>query len=136
MDHHSFVEMRLTELAPVPEGSFRSDNMKKAEYIPVNFRLSQRAVAKVNELTKLSSEASDRLMVPALFWHEEYEEAKRETVVFGPEFGWYYLDEVPTNLLQEVDGTTLIFAVTLKTARHFLEKVIDYSDEKRFFLTS
>ena len=110
--------------------------MKKAEYIPVNFRLSQRAVAKVNELTKLSSEASDRLMVPALFWHEEYEEAKRETVVFGPEFGWYYLDEVPTNLLQEVDGTTLIFAVTLKTARHFLEKVIDYSDEKRFFLTS
>jgi hypothetical protein len=110
--------------------------MKKAEYIPVNFLLSQRAVAKVNELTKLSSEFSDRLMVPALFWHEEYEEAKRETVVFGPGFGWYYLDEVPTNLLQRVDGMTLIFAVTSKTAVHFLDKVIDYTDEKRFFLAS
>jgi hypothetical protein len=110
--------------------------MKKAEYIPANFRLSQRAIAKINELTKLSSDAMARPMVPALSWHEEYEEAKRETVVFGPGFGWYYLDEVPTNLLQQVDSTTLIFAVTSKTATHFKDKVLDYLDDKRFFLAS
>ncbi|MET4231844.1 hypothetical protein ABIB83_005278 [Bradyrhizobium sp. I1.8.5] len=110
--------------------------MKKAEYIPTNFQLSQRAIAKINELTKVSSDAMGRLMVPALFWHEEYEEATRETVVFGPGFGWYFLDEVPTNLLQHVDGTALIFAVTSKTAVHFKDKVLDYQDGKSFFLAS
>jgi hypothetical protein len=69
-------------------------------------------------------------------WHEEYEEAKRETVVHGPVFGWDYHDEVPKNLLQRVDGITLIFGVTSKAAAHFLGKVLDYTDEKRFFLTS
>jgi hypothetical protein len=108
--------------------------MQDAEYFPANFRFSQRASAKLSELTKIASEASGRLMVPALFWSEEYEEARRETVVLGLEFGWYHLDEVPTKLLQEVDGISLIFAVTSKQATHFLAKVIDYQDEKRFFL--
>ncbi|MGY2904380.1 hypothetical protein [Bradyrhizobium sp. URHC0002] len=47
--------------------------------------------------------------------------------------GWYYLDEVPAKLLQEVDGVTLIFAVTSKQAQHFLALEIDHQDEKRFF---
>jgi hypothetical protein len=108
--------------------------MQNAEYIPANFRLSKRAAAKLTELTTISTASASRSMVPALFWCDDYDEIKREHVVLGLATGWYYLDEVPVKLLQEVDGVTLIFAVTSKQAQHFLAKEIDYQDEKRFFL--
>jgi hypothetical protein len=72
-------------------------------------------------------------MVPALFWGEEYDEIKSAKVVSGPGWGWYYHDEVPAKLLQEVDGVTLIFAVTPKQAPQFSGKEIDCQGE-RFFL--
>jgi hypothetical protein len=57
--------------------------MQNTEYIPANFRLSQRASTKLRELTEIASESSGRSMVPALFWSEEYVEIKRENVVLG-----------------------------------------------------
>jgi len=73
-------------------------------------------------------------MVPALLWDEEYDEIKKEKVVRGVACGWFYRDEVPTRLLQEVDGMTLIFAVSAQQASHFHGKEIDYNDGRRFFL--
>jgi hypothetical protein len=43
-------------------------------------------------------------MVPALFWGEDFDEIKREHVVLGLATGWYYLDEIPARLLQDVGG--------------------------------
>jgi hypothetical protein len=108
--------------------------MQNAEYILANFRLSKRAAAKLVELATIATASTSRSMVPALFWGDDYDEIKREHVVLGLAMGWYYLDEVPAKLLQEVDGVTLIFAVTSKQAQHFLAREIDYQDEKRFFL--
>jgi hypothetical protein len=108
--------------------------MQNAEYVPVNFRLSGRAAAKLNELTTIASASTCRTMVPALLWGDDYDEIKREHVVLGLATGWYYLDEVPAKLLQEVDGVTLIFAVTSMQAQHFQAKEIEYDEEKRFFL--
>jgi len=42
--------------------------MQNAEYVPVNFRLSERAAAKLNELTTIASASTSRAMVPALLW--------------------------------------------------------------------
>ena len=108
--------------------------MRAADKIPANFRLSKRAVAKLVELKTEAEGTTNRSMVPALFWAEDYNEIKREHEVLGVATGWYYLDEVPPKLLQEVDGVTLIFAVTAKEAQHFLGKEIDHQDEDRFFL--
>jgi hypothetical protein len=108
--------------------------VQNADYIPANFRLSKRAAAKLVELTTIATAATNRSMVPALFWGDDYDEIKREHVVLGLATGWYYLDEVPSKLLQEVDGVTLIFAVTSKQAQHFLGKEIDHQDEDGFFL--
>jgi hypothetical protein len=107
--------------------------MQNAEFIGANFRLSKRAAAKLIELMTLATSSTSRPMVPALFWGDDYDEIKREHVVLGLATGWYYLDEVPATLLQEVDGVTLIFAVTSKQAQHFLAKEIDYQDDRRFF---
>ena len=83
--------------------------MKKAEYIQANFRISPVAAAKLNEATEMASECTGRAMIPALYWAEEYDEIKRKIVVLGLSMGWYYLDEIPANLLQDVDGVALIF---------------------------
>ena len=89
----------------------------------------------LDELTEMASKSSSRVMVPALFWDEEYDEIKKEKVVRGIAWGWYYRDEVPTRLLQDVGGITLIFAVSPKQASHFNGREIDYRDGRRFFLT-
>ncbi|MGJ5140843.1 hypothetical protein ACQR1V_22860 [Bradyrhizobium oligotrophicum] len=88
----------------------------------------------LGELTETASKSSSRATVPALFWDEEYDEIKKETVVRGVAWGWYHRDEVPARLLQDVDGITLIFAVSAKQSAHFQGKEIDYHDGRRFFL--
>jgi hypothetical protein len=107
--------------------------MKDAAFIPVNFRLSQKARAKLAELTGIASKSSNRTMVPALFWHEEFDE--KEKMVRGIGWGWYYRDEVPTRLLQDVDGITLLFGVSPEHVSCFSGKEIDYQEGKRFLFT-
>jgi hypothetical protein len=108
--------------------------MKDATLIPANFRISQKARIKLDELTEAASQSSNRAMVPALFWDEEYDEIKKEKIVRGIAWGWYYRDEVPTRLLQDIDGITLVFAVSSKQASHYDGREIDYRDDRRFFL--
>jgi hypothetical protein len=109
--------------------------MEHATFVPANFRISQKAQIMLNELTEMASKSSSRAMVPALFWDEEYDEIKKEKIARGIAWGWYYRDEVPTRLLQDVGGITLIFAVSPKQASHFNGREIDYRDGRRFFLT-
>ena len=59
-------------------------------------------------------------MVPALFWHEEFDE--KEKVVRGIGWGWYYRDEMPTRLLQDLDGITLLFGVSPEHVSCFLRQ--------------
>ena len=107
--------------------------MENATLVPANFRISQQAQAMLNELTDMASREAGRAMAPALFWDEEYDEIKRETIVRGIALGCYYRDEVPARLLQVVDGITLIFAVSQEQALHFNGREIDYRDGRRFF---
>src|SRR5262245_58978127 len=86
--------------------------MENATLVPANFRISQQAQAMLNELTDVASRETGRSMVPALFVDEGYDEIKKEMVVRGIALGCYYRDEVPTRLLQVIDGITLIFAVS------------------------
>jgi hypothetical protein len=109
--------------------------MKDVAFIPASFRLSQKAQAKLNELTDTASKSSNRTMVPALFWDEEFDELKKEKVVRGIAWGWYYRDEVPARLLQDVDGITLLFGVSPEQASHFSGREIDYQDGRRFLFT-
>lgn len=107
--------------------------MKDAPYVPANFRISRSAQAKLIELTQISSRSGGREMVPALFLHHEYDEGRQgERRGFG--WGWYYRDEVPPRLLQEIDGISLVFGVEPKHASHFNGRLLDYSDDRRFFL--
>jgi hypothetical protein len=108
--------------------------MENAILVPANFRISQQAQSMLNELTDMASGETGRTMVPAFFWDEEYDEVGKEMVVRGIALGCDYRDEVPTRLLQVVDGITLIFAVSPKQALHFNGREIDYRDGRRFFL--
>jgi len=107
--------------------------MKKAEYIQANFRISPVAAAKLNEATEMASQSTGRAMIPALFWTEEYDEIKRKVVVLGLSMGWYYRDDIPANLLQDIDGVTLIFPIGQNEASHFDAKTVDFRED-RFFL--
>ena len=109
--------------------------MQKAEFIPVNFRISPEAAAKLHELTELASQTAARSMIPALFWAEEYDEIKRKTVVLGLSIGWFYLDDIPARLLQKIDGVTLTFLIGQKKESHFNAKTVDFQGDK-FFLAS
>jgi hypothetical protein len=109
--------------------------MEHATLVPANFRISQAAQTMLNELTNSVSGEMGRSMVPALFWDEEYDEIKKQMLVRGIALGYYPRDEVPTRLLQEVDGITLVFAVSPKQASNFNDREIDYRDGRRFFLT-
>jgi hypothetical protein len=109
--------------------------MEHATLVPANFRISQNARTMLDKLTDMASQSSSRAMVPALFWDEEYDEIKKQKIVRGIAWGWYYRDEVPTRLLQDVDGIALIFAVSAEQTSHFNDREIDYRDGRRFFLT-
>jgi hypothetical protein len=109
--------------------------MENAALVPANFRISKEAQTKLNELTDMASGEMGRAMVPALFWDEEYDEIKKEMVVRGIALGFYPRDEVPTRLLQDVDGITLIFAVWPKQASNFNGREINYRNGWRFFFT-
>ena len=108
--------------------------MEHATLVPANFRVSRNARTMLDELTEMASKSSGRAMVPALLWDEEYDEIRREKVVRGIAWGWYHRDEVPSMLLQVVDGITLIFGVSTEQASHFEGREIDYRDDRRFFL--
>ena len=108
--------------------------MKNAEYVPANFRISPEAAVKLTELTEMASQTAARSMIPALFWAEEYDEIKRKTVVLGLSIGWFYRDDIPATLLQDVDGVTLIFSIGQNEASHFNARTVDFREDK-FFLT-
>lgn len=108
--------------------------MENAPLIPANFRISEEARTKLYELTAEASKAVGRAMVPALFWGEDYDEIKKEMVVSGIGWGWYYRDEVPARLIQAVDGIDLIVGLEPKQALKLEGREIEYSSDRRFFL--
>jgi len=105
--------------------------MESAPLVPANFRISEEAQIKLNELTAEASKAGGRAMVPALFWADEI---KTEMVLSGIAWGWYYRDEIPARLIQAVDGIDLIVGLEPKQALRFECKGIEYDGDRRFFL--
>jgi hypothetical protein len=122
-DHHCRMRFR------------RAENAKRAIRTS-QLSVSKRAREKLNELTRIASQADNRSMVPAPLWGEEYGEIKQKLIKHGVMTGWLYADYVPAKLLQEVDGVPLIFAVEIKQASHFADKEIDCNDQDRFFWSS
>ncbi len=111
-----------------------TNGFETVELIPVNFRLSEKAAAMIRELTELASREMGRRMLVAILWQEEYDEIKRKVIVHGIATAGYYADEIPSRLVQQVDGASLLFFVTPRDALHFQAKTIDFQDQK-FVLT-
>lgn len=111
-----------------------TNGFEKVEFIPAIFRLTETAAAMLRELTETGPEEQGRTMLPAIFWAEEYDETKREVIVYGVATGAYYADDIPVRLVQQVDGVSLAFLVTPRHALHFQSKTIDFQGQK-FVLT-
>jgi len=103
------------------------------EVIPINFRLTSRASEKINRLTRESS-SEGRPFVASLLWNEAYDEIKKYLVDRSFVVAWYYLNDIPENAIQHIDGVDLYFAVDKRQSENFRGRTIDYENDRFFFL--
>ncbi|HVZ54866.1 MAG TPA: hypothetical protein VG986_23065 [Pseudolabrys sp.] len=101
---------------------------KPFEFIPINFHLTNTAIAEIRQLTSELDSEGGEAYVATFAWHEEYEESERRLVDRGLVLGWFTRAQIQQNVIQSVDGLELVFAVTPKQAQKFANRVIDFAD--------
>jgi hypothetical protein len=110
--------------------------MANSDLLPINFNLSDRAMAKIETMRKEFNEHSPTnpavaLMVGwGLFYLNSGEKSENVVIGFYPES---QLDEIAHGI-QELSGMKVVFFTLPKYHAYFAGKVIDYAPERGFFL--
>lgn len=107
--------------------------MKRFEHVPVNFTLTPAAEATIERLTSELEASGQQSYVPAVLWHEEYEERERKLKSYGVALGWFEASRVPANEIETLGRLRILFGVTPKQAENFKGKALDF-DGERFLL--
>jgi hypothetical protein len=111
--------------------------MSRSESLPVNFTISAAAKRAIDQVRQdYDAQFSDPAAVLWVGWgfYQAGSEHQFENVVIGF-YGQSELAEIAHGM-QEASGVKLIFFVTEEFHSNFEGKILDFADDRRFFLRS